>query len=73
MSNEEVKHTALQNAQKNAFFAHPENILLAMLGDDNSDVRKHAVSIIQAIKESSANPDHNLASKSDEIECVNVR
>ena len=44
-----------------------------MLGDENRDVRKHAVSIIRAIRESSANPDHNLASKSDEIECVNVR
>ena len=27
LSNEEVKHIALQNAQKYAFFAHPENIL----------------------------------------------
>ena len=38
LSNEEVKHVALQNVQKNALFVHPENILLAMLGDDNKDV-----------------------------------
>ena len=84
MSNEEVKHVALQNIQKNAFFAHPENSLLAMLGDDNKDVRKQAVSRVQAIRETSKNLDHKLTSenpkslgKSDEFNmydpCVNVR
>ena len=34
LSNKKVKHVALQNVQKNAFFAHPKNILLAILGDD---------------------------------------
>ena len=84
LSNKKVKHVALQNVQKNAFFAHPENILLAMLGDDNKDVRKRAVSRVQAIRETSENLDHNLTSenpksldKSDEFNmydsCVNVR
>ena len=84
LSNEEVKHVALQNVQKNAFFAHPENILLAMLGDDNKDVRKQAVSRVQATRETSENLDHNLTSensksldKSEEFNmydpCVNVR
>ena len=86
LSNEEVKHVALQNVQKNAFFAHPENISLAMLGNDNKDVRKQAVSRVQAIREASENLDHNLTSenpklldKSDEFNefnmydpCVNV-
>ena len=84
MSNEEVKHVALQNVQKNAFFAHPKNILLAMFGDDKKDVRKQAVSRVQAIREISENLDHNLTSenpklldKSDQFNmydpCVNVR
>ena len=83
LSNEEVKRVSLQNVQKNVFFAHPENILLAMLGDDNKDVRKQAVSRVQAIRETSKNLDHNLTSenpklldKSDEFNmydpCVNV-
>ena len=63
MSNEEVKHVALQNVQKNAFFVHPENILLALLGDDNKDVRKQAVSRVQAIRETSENLDYNLTSE----------
>ena len=69
--------------KKNAFFAHPENILLAMLGDDNKDVRKQAFSRVQSIRETSENLDHNLTSenpksldKSDEFNmydpCVNV-
>ena len=82
LSNEEVKHVALQNVQKNAFFAQPENILLAMLGDDNKVVRKQAVSRVQAIRETSENLDHNLTSenpksldKRDNMydPCVNVR
>ena len=63
LSKKEVKHIALQNVQKNAFFAHPENILLAMLEDDNKDVRKQAVSRVQAIRETSENFDHNLTSE----------
>ena len=84
MSNKEVKQVALQNVQKNAFFAHPKNILLAMLENDNKDVRKQAVSRVQAIRETSENLDHNLTSenpksldKSNEFNtydpCANVR
>ena len=35
---------------RNAYFAHPENLLLAMLDDDDENVRKKAVDIIKDIR-----------------------
>ena len=37
-SNQKVVETALKVLQNNKFFAHPENILLGMLGDDDEDL-----------------------------------
>ena len=35
MSNENVRHIALDVVQRNGYFAHPESILITMLGNDN--------------------------------------
>ena len=75
---------SIAKCSKKCVFAHPENILLAIFGDDDKDVRKQAVSRVQAIRETSKNLDHNLTSenpksldKSEEFNmydpCVNVR
>ena len=36
----------LQSVQQNCFFAHPENLLLAMLGDEDVNIRAKAVRMI---------------------------
>lgn len=47
-----LKSIVLKTIQRNAFFAHPENILLAMLQDDESHVRELAIQrILKARKE----------------------
>ena len=35
---------------RNAYFAHPENLLLAMLDDEDENIRKKAVDIIKDIR-----------------------
>lgn len=46
----EVRDIALKSLQRNAFFAHPENVLVAMLGDADPDNRRVAVNKIQKIR-----------------------
>ena len=41
--NQKVGEIGLKVLQNNGFFAHPENILLGMLGDDDEDLRRMAV------------------------------
>ena len=41
--NQKVVEIALKVLQNNGFFAHPENILLAMLVDDDEDLRRMAI------------------------------
>jgi len=36
--------------QRNAFFAHPENILLGMLSDDDENVQRLAVNKILSVE-----------------------
>lgn len=49
-SNKKVREIALKVVQRNAFFAHPENILLGMLADENEEVRRIAVNKILVIR-----------------------
>src|SRR5688572_6677979 len=37
--------------QRNAYWAHQENVLLSMLGDDDDDNRKAALDIIKTIRQ----------------------
>ena len=47
---EKVAEIALSVIQNNAFFAHPENILLSMLGDEEKRIRKLAVDRILCLR-----------------------
>ena len=42
--------------QRNAYFAHPEAILLAMLADDDADIRARAVNQILTIRMKAQDP-----------------
>lgn len=44
------KDIAKKAIQRNAFPAHPENLLLCMLADENSTIRRKAVTIVQKIR-----------------------
>ena len=46
----EIRSIASKVVQRNAFFAHPENVLLGMLGDDDEEIRRLAVSKIQGLR-----------------------
>ena len=39
----QVKDIATKVVERNAYFAHPENIMLAMLADENEEIRNAAV------------------------------
>ncbi|KAF0292331.1 hypothetical protein FJT64_009680 [Amphibalanus amphitrite] len=39
--------TVQQSVRRNGYMAHPEAVLLAMLGDDDDDVRHQAVQLVQ--------------------------
>ena len=41
-----VCEVALKAMQRNAFFAHPENVLVGMLGDEDINLRRIAVNMI---------------------------
>jgi hypothetical protein len=45
-----VKTIALRYIEINAFFAHPENVLIAMLGDEDSHIRNLAVNRVMQIR-----------------------
>ena len=49
-SNKVVRETALKVVQRNAFFAHPENVLVAMLGDSNEDIRRLGVNKVLSMR-----------------------
>ena len=38
LSNKKIRKKAFENLQKNSFFAHPENVLVSMLGDSDEEV-----------------------------------
>lgn len=46
----EVKDIVDPVIQRNAFFAHPENLLIGMLEDKNKAVRKRAVNCILSLR-----------------------
>ena len=48
--NQNVVKIGLDVLQRNGYFAHPENVLVAMLEDDNEDLRRLAVNKIFAIR-----------------------
>ena len=48
--NARVKSIAMRVISYNAYSAHPENVLLCMLGDDDDDVRRIAVNKILNIR-----------------------
>ena len=41
--NKQVRAIAIETLERNAFFSHPENILMAMLADSNQSVRQRAI------------------------------
>ena len=45
--------TVLKVVQINGFFAHPENVLLGMLGDEDEEIRRLVVNKIQTLQEKS--------------------
>ena len=50
MPNKTVRDVAFNALQRNAYFAHHKNVLLAMLGDDDEGVRRLAVNKILSIR-----------------------
>ena len=55
LSNAKIKVVGLKNIQLNAYFAHPENILLCMLADADPDARRLAVNKILNLRGSLPN------------------
>ena len=50
----DVQDIAKRVVQTNAYFAHPENLLCAMLTDSNPDIGRKAVEIVISVRSSSA-------------------
>ena len=50
MPDEAVRKTALKVVQRNAFFAHQENVLIAMLGDNDEEIRMRGVNKVLSIR-----------------------
>ena len=48
----QMRDNALKVLRRNAFFAHPEHVLIAMLGNENKHVRNIAVDKIMSLSES---------------------
>ena len=46
-----MRDIALKTLRRNAFFAHPEHVLIAMLGDENKPVRYIAVNKVVSLRE----------------------
>ena len=46
-----MRDIALKVLRRNAFFAHPEHVIIAMLGDENKPVRDIAVDKIMSLRE----------------------
>ena len=44
-----ARSTALKTLERNSYFAHPENVLLSMLSDEDYQVRCMAVNKVLAI------------------------
>ena len=51
-----------QSIQHNCYFAHPENVLLIMLGDDNEAIKAKAVKMISKIRRKNEREAHNHTS-----------
>ena len=49
--NEIIKETALKVVQRNGFFAHQENILIGMLGDNDEEIRMLGVNKVLSIRQ----------------------
>ena len=45
-----IRSIALKVVQRNAFFAHPENVLLGMLADNEEEIRRLAVNKIHGLR-----------------------
>ena len=45
---EDIKHTALENIQRNAFCLLPDNFVYAMIKDDEPTIRNTALKLILA-------------------------
>ena len=54
-SNKNVREIATMVLHRNAYFAHHENLLLAMLGDDDQNIRLLAINKILSIREKVSN------------------
>ena len=48
--------------QQNCYLAHPENVLVTMLGDDDKAIRAKAVNMILKIRRNNEIEAHNHAS-----------
>ena len=65
--NKIIQDIALAVLQRNAYFAHQENILLTMLADNNHNVRLLAVNKILCIRVSKKNLD-NVVGRDEEVD-----
>ena len=63
-----VKDIELKTLLRNSFFAHPENILLSMLGDTDNSVRNMAVNRIQSLRSNSLPASYSAAKKQKQNE-----
>ena len=46
----EALDVVIKNIKRNSYMAHPENVLLAMLGDQKADVRAEGVQLSQTLR-----------------------
>ena len=53
----------VKNTKRNTYMAHPENVLLAMLGDQNHEVRAQGVDHIRNIRANTASTTNNNTSR----------
>jgi len=51
LSDSDMRNTAQESLQRNSFFAHPENVLLCMLSDQDNQVHGIAVNKILATRD----------------------
>ena len=63
-SDHNITEISLKVLNRNAFFSHPENILLAMLSDKDESVRKSAVNKIRSVRSSLAEIETELPNRS---------
>ena len=67
-----IRDISLPVVERNAFFAHPENILLGMLGSEDEEIRRLGVNKVLSFRKEipryNINPDYENGRTQEEIE-----